>query len=67
MSPQGLRNVCETVIEAGMYEVALELPKGHKHIKGWPRGEMMCVNSRGLQVRRFPAHRILRWLDANSL
>ena len=43
--------------------VCLELPYPFsKPPKGFPRGEMMCVNSAGNQVRRYGAGKLLDWL-----
>jgi hypothetical protein len=41
----------------------LELLPGWQRPPGFPRGELMCVNSDGNRVVRYPVERLLRWMD----
>ncbi len=47
---------CTEAIKAGI-RLSLEMPD--KRIKGWPRGELLCVNSRGRKVISYDPIKLL--------
>lgn len=53
-----LERRCVEIINAGGTSVSVELPKGAK-IKGFGRGELLCVNSEGNRVVSYDAMKVL--------
>lgn len=71
MTPKELAAQCHKAIavkkQYGFSEparVTLVYPKGSKVIrKGFPRGQLLCVNSDGGRVYLYEAHKILKVID----
>lgn len=55
---QDLRDMCR-----GKTEVTLCFPQGWKAPRGFPRGELLCVNAHGERVRAINTKRLLAWCD----
>lgn len=64
MSIDDLRTTCKNAIAAGHSAVVLATPPRWPRPKGFPRGELMCVNSERERVYRFDAKKLLRWAEA---
>jgi hypothetical protein len=66
MTPTRLRSLCIGLQWAGRTHVVLHgMPS--PPIKGFPRGELLCVNSAGQKVRSYPIAKVLAWLDKEGI
>lgn len=63
MNIEELRTACESTIAGGGQCITLAIPSEVRiGRKGWPRGELICVNSIGGRVVRYKAASLLRFL-----
>jgi hypothetical protein len=53
---------CAEAANAGL-RISLEMP--NRRIKGWPRGELLCVNTQGRKVMSYDPVKIL-WALHNA-
>lgn len=61
-----IRPIVQEAIDGG-YRVTMVTPKGFKPPKGFPRGELLCINADGDSVKQYDPVKVMRWLDtANS-
>ncbi len=65
MNIEQLAREAALAIRAGL-GCHLVLPKNWKAPRGFPRGELLCVNSREERVVSFNPKRLLKWIEANQ-
>lgn len=58
-----LRRQAEDAASDGAERMPLVTPKGFKPPPKFPRGELLCENVDGSNVRGYPTARVLKWLD----
>ena len=58
-----IKLAAQTCIDAGGLNVTLETPPCFEPPKGFPRGELLCVNSEGKHVKSYNAKKLLKWLQ----
>lgn len=67
MTPFSLYKDAIEAKESGAHVgMSLQLPKGFKRPKGFPRGELLCENTMG-RVYSFDPDKIIAWLRKNDL
>ena len=59
-----IKLAAQTCIDAGGLNVTLEIPPCFEPPKGFPRSELLCVNSMGNNVKSYNAKKLLKWLRA---
>lgn len=66
MTPTFLTRAATDALAAST-RMSLVMPKCWKRPRGFPRGELLCVNAEGERVYSFDPVRILAWLTAHGL
>lgn len=67
MTPEKMADDARQAIEAGT-RMTLTLPRGAtRRLPGFPRGELLCENHDGRNVRSYDPHKVLVWLGRNGL
>ena len=65
MTPNALMIEARAAKAAGR-RLVLEFPQCFKRPKGFPRGELLCVNCDGRQVRSFNPDRFIKFLASRT-
>lgn len=66
MTPQEMLDECARYRDAGLKHITLVFPMCWRAPRGFPRGELLCVNQADERVYRLPIIKLERWLNAQE-
>lgn len=67
MTPEKLAQDARQAIADGTNMTLVMQPGQTRRLPGFPRGELLCENSKNEHVRSYKPEKILKWLRTNKL